>query len=121
VPRAGGRVAVSGRVVDFTTDAAIAGATVEFGGLDFSGRFVPAVTALSDGAGAYKATIVAGTNTVVEIDKARIGQVQVNQDYRGDFLVRFGSCVARYGTVADGLTLRPITGATVTLSTAGAW
>jgi hypothetical protein len=127
VPRAGGSVAVSGRVVDFTTDAAIAGATVEFGGLDFSGRFVPAVTAVSDGTGAYKATIVAGTSTVVEIDKARIGQVQVNQDYRGDFLVRFGSCVARYGTVADGLTLRPITGATVTVSgrsvvtAAGGW
>jgi len=116
VPRAGASVAVSGRVVDFTTNAAVPGATVEFGGLDFSGRFVPAVTAVSDGTGAYKAAIVAGTSTVVEIDKAWIGQVQVNQDYRGDFLVRFGTCVARYGTVADALTLRPITGATVTLS-----
>jgi hypothetical protein len=116
VPRGSASVAVSGRVIDFTTNAAVPGATVEFGGLDFSGRFVPALTAVTDGTGAYKAAIVAGTSTFVEIDKAWVGQVQVNQDYRGDFLVRFGSCVARYGTVADGLTLRPITGAKVTLA-----
>ena len=37
--------------------------------------------------GHYYRAIVAGTSKVVEIDKAWIGQVQVNQDYRGDFLV----------------------------------
>lgn len=116
VPRAGASVTVSGSVVDFTTNAGVPGATVEFGGLDGAGRFVPAVTTVSDGTGRYKAAVAAGTFTIVEIDKAWIGQVQVNQEYRGDFLVRFGTCVARYGTVADTLTLRPIAGATVTLA-----
>ena len=48
------------------------------------------------------------TNTGVSGAKLEFGD-------RGDFLVRPGNCVARYGTVADGLTLLPITGATVAL------
>ena len=116
VARTGVTVPLSGRVLDFTSNVGIPGATVEFGGLDFSGRFVPAVTAVSDGTGSYKTAIAAGTSAFVEIDKAWIGQVQAGQDYRGDFLVRWGTCVARYGTVADALTLRPIAGANVTLS-----
>ena len=35
--------------------------------------------------------------------------------YRGDLFVHLGTCVARYGIVADGLTLRPVAGARVSL------
>ncbi|OLC42250.1 MAG: hypothetical protein AUH43_23075 [Acidobacteria bacterium 13_1_40CM_65_14] len=36
--------------------------------------------------------------------------------YRGDFLVRAGTCVSRYGTLVDARTLRPVAGATVSLT-----
>ena len=117
VPRVGASVPLTGRVVDFTTNAGISGATLEFGGLDFSGRFVAATTAVSDATSSYKVNVgAAGSYTLVQIDGARVGQIQVTHDSRGDFFVRTGTCVARYGTVADGLTLRPITSATVMLS-----
>jgi hypothetical protein len=35
--------------------------------------------------------------------------------YRGDLFVRPGTCVTRYGIVADNETLRPVANATVTL------
>jgi hypothetical protein len=35
--------------------------------------------------------------------------------YRGDLLVRGGTCISRYGTLADARTLRPVGGATVSL------
>jgi len=107
---------MSGRVIDFATNAAVSGASIEFGYLDLFGRFVAAAKAVSDGTGSYRATSPPGYSALVQIDGTSRGEIQVNDDYRGDFLVRTGTCVARYGTVADGLTLRPITGATVTLS-----
>jgi hypothetical protein len=117
VPRVGASVLVSGRVVDFTTNAGIPGAKVEFGNLAFSGQFVAATTVVSDATGAYRANVAgAAYSAFVEIDGVWIGQIQLNQDYRGDFLVRAGTCVARYGTVADALTRLPISGATVLLS-----
>jgi hypothetical protein len=117
VPRVGASVPLTGRVVDFATNAGTSGATIEFGDLDFSGRFVATARTVSDGTGSYKMNVSgAGYSALVQIDGMWIGQIQVNHDYRGDFLVRTGTCVARYGTVADGLTLRPIIGATVTLS-----
>ena len=35
--------------------------------------------------------------------------------YRGDLLLDSGTCVSRYGTLTDVRTLRPVTGATVSL------
>jgi hypothetical protein len=117
VPRVGASVPLTGRIVDFTTNAGVSGATVEFGGLDFSGRFVAATTGVSDITGAFKVNVgAAGGYRLVQVDGAWVGQIQLTRDSRGDFLVRTGTCVARYGTVADGLTLLPITGATVMLS-----
>ena len=116
VLRIGTSALLSGRVLDFTTNGGVPGATVEFGNLNFSGTLVPAATAVSDGTGSYRVAVVSGSSAIVQIDTAWIGQVQVNQEYRGDFFVRTGTCVARYGTVADALALHPISGATVTLS-----
>jgi hypothetical protein len=116
-PRVGVSAPLSGRVIDFTTNAGISGAKVEFGDLGFSGTFVTAMTAVTDATGAYKLNVDAASYIAfVQIDGAWIGQIQLNHDYRGDFLVRTGTCVARYGTVADSLTLLPVVGATVTLS-----
>ena len=108
-------VPLSGRVIDFATNAGVPGVTIEFGYLDLFGRFVAAAKAVSDGAGSYRAMNAPGYSALVQIDGTWRGEIQVNYDYRGDFLVRTGTCVARYGTVADALTLRPVSGATVTL------
>ena len=108
-------VPLSGRVIDFATNAAVSGASIEFGYLDLFGKFVAAAKAVSDGSGSYRATSAPGYSALVQIDGTWRGEIQVNDDYRGDFLVRTGTCVARYGTVADALTLRPLTGATLTL------
>jgi hypothetical protein len=49
-----------------------------------------------------------------------MGRIRVTgPTYRADFLVRPGTCVSRYGTLADARTLRPIAGATVSLSLGG--
>jgi hypothetical protein len=116
VPRTEMSVPLSGRVIDFATNGGVSGATIEFGYLDLFGKFVAAAKTVSDGTGSYRATRAPGYSALVQIDGTSSGQIQVNYDYRGDFLVRTGTCVARYGTVADALTLRPVSGATVTLS-----
>jgi hypothetical protein len=116
VPRVNISVPLSGRAIDFTTNAGTSGALIAFGNLDFSGRFVAATTTASDVTGSYKVSVAVGYSAFVEIDGAWIGQIQVTHDYRGDFLMRAGTCVSRYGTIADALTLRPIAGATVTLA-----
>jgi hypothetical protein len=109
-------MSVSGRVVDFATNAAVSGATVAFGNFDVLGRFAAATTVVSDATGSYTARVAAGTFALVQIDGASAGQIHVTHAYRGDFLARTGTCVTRYGTVADALSLLPITGATVTLA-----
>jgi len=117
VPRPGASVSLSGRVIDFTTNAGIPGATIAFGDFDAFGRFAAARTVVSDTTGSYAVNVgAAGSSAFVEIDGAWAGQIQVSHDYRGDFLVRAGTCVARYGTVVDALTLDPVIGATVMLS-----
>ena len=61
VPRVGASAPLSGRVTDFTTNAGISGAKVECGDLGFSGKFVTAVTAVSDATGAYKVNVDAAS------------------------------------------------------------
>jgi hypothetical protein len=49
-----------------------------------------------------------------------MGQSRVSgPGYRGDLLVRPGTCVSRYGTLADGGTHRPVAGASVAIGGPG--
>src|SRR5947208_6968033 len=114
-------VTVAGRVLDFSTHAIVAGAMAAFGTLD-SGPFVAVGTAISDAAGSYRLTVPTVAQApglrpwYVQVDGASIGRARVTDAaYRGDFFVHPGTCVARYGIVADGLTLRPVAGARVSL------
>ena len=100
-----GEVSVSGRVLNFVTNIGVSGATVAFG----------AVTTVTDAGGSYTLTLPAIGLYEPLVDGATIThRVRVTGSaYRGDFLVRAGTCVSRYGTIADAGTLRPIAGATV--------
>lgn len=121
-----GPVIVSGRVLDFSTNAGVAGATVSFGTID-GGPFAAVGTTTSNAAGSDTLSVPRIAQTpglrpwYVEVDGASIGRALLTvAGYRGDLLVHPGTCVARYGIVADSQTLRPIAGATVKLLEASA-
>ena len=98
-----GRTQVNGIVLDSRTDAAVAQAHVAIG----------SAAAMTDSKGFYALSVAAGDQSVV-IDDERIGTITLNsRAYRGDFYIHNAGCVARYGTVLDKNTQRPVVGATV--------
>ena len=115
-------VTVSGRVLDFSSNVGVAGAIVSFGTLN-GGPFAAAGTTTSDAAGSYTLRVPSVAQSpdlqpwYVQVDGASIGRTRLTvAGYRGDLFVHPGTCVARYGIVADSKTLRPVAGATVRLS-----
>jgi len=119
-------VTVSGRVLDFSTNAGVGGAAVAFGTID-GPSFAAVGTAVSDAGASYTLTVpTIGQSPdsngrprpwYVQVDGVSIGRVRLmDAGYRGDLFVHPGTCVARYGIVADSQTLRPVAGATVSLS-----
>jgi hypothetical protein len=116
-----GPVIVSGRVLDFSTNAGVAGATVSFGTTD-GGPFAAVGTTTSNATGSYTLSMATVAQMPgprpwdVEVDSVWIGRALLMvAGYRGDLLVHPGTCVTRYGIVADSQTLRPIASATVKL------
>lgn len=98
-----GQVRVVGSVLDFQTNEAIGGARVRIGN----------TTATTDASGVYSLTVPAG-EARVSIDDEPIAIVNMqDRGYRGDFFVQITGCIARYGTVVDNQTRRPVSGATV--------
>jgi hypothetical protein len=105
-PRAGEIIRISGVVEEFSTEAAVPGATVTFGG----------ATAVTTASGIYQIDVPALESYEPTVDGVRVGTSAVfGPAYRGDFLVHPGTCVARYGTVSDLGLHRPIAGAQVSL------
>jgi len=95
---------VSGRVIDFASGVGVSGASVVFGER----------TAITDASGRYTFDYLASGQYEPRVDGVWMGQSRLTAPgYRGDLLVRPGTCVARYGTLADGGTQRPVAGATV--------
>jgi hypothetical protein len=99
-----GQVSVSGTVLDFQTDAAIRGANVTIGG----------ATATTNDSGVYSLKVQAGGERTVSIDGELVAIVEMrDRTYRGDFYAHIAGCVARYGTVVDKQSRRPVYGARV--------
>jgi hypothetical protein len=116
-------ITISGRVLDFGTDAPVAGASVAFSG--DPGRVAGAATAITDGSGTYTLTVPTPDSApanngsfpwYILVDGVSVGRARLaTSGYRGDLLVRPGTCVTRYGVVVDATVRRAVAGATVTL------
>jgi len=105
-PSSDGQVQVAGSVRDFLTNVAIGGARVSIGN----------ATATADPNGVYSLTVPAGEHQV-SIDGESIGPASMkDRTYRGDFYVHLNGCIARYGTVVDTRTRRPVANASVSVA-----
>jgi hypothetical protein len=107
-----GPFAVAGRVISFTSGAALSGATVSYepeaGGA--------AMVGAADASGSYTLSIPTAGTYVVRVGGALAGTVIVGPTpFRGDLLIDQTTCRTRYGEVLDARTLRPVAGATVAL------
>ena len=79
------------------------------------------VRATTDSSGSYALTVPSVGFFDISVDGSSIGAGRVTGGaYRGDLLVDRGTCISRYGSLADARTLRPVAGATVALGAATA-
>jgi len=113
-----------GRVMDFRTQIGVSGVVVQFAGASQSGD----TRATTDANGSYVISVPIFGPLTVSVDGVFAGTVQVTgRAYRGDLLIDRGTCISRYGTLADARTFRPVAGATVsvgggtTISGADGW
>jgi hypothetical protein len=117
-------VRVTGRLLAFSTNTAVPGATVVFDPSEgnFDGpKVVPSPAAtrtVTDGNGFYSVVLPADGRYWTWVDDDLIGVNYVaGSGYRGDLLVRAGTtCIARYGTITDAATNKSVSGATVTIT-----
>lgn len=108
-PTWNGRVQVTGTVRDFQSNVGIAGARISIG----------SATATTDPVGVYSLAVEAGQQRV-SIDDESLGLVILNdRTYRGDFFGHNAGCIARYGTIVDRQTRRPVPGAAVSANPGG--
>lgn len=105
-------VSVSGDVLAFSTEAGVPGAVVQFRGDATAGETL----ATTDASGRYALSLPAAGSFTILVDGqyAGVGRVTGSR-YRGDLFIRGGTCISRYGTLADARTLRPVGGATVSM------
>jgi hypothetical protein len=101
-------------VLDFASQAGLAGVTVGFGAT------FPAIEfqTTTDASGAFALDVPAG-ELVAYLDGVFAGTMAVHVGgpaFRGDLYANFGSCVSRYGSVIDADTFQPVAGATVSLA-----
>jgi hypothetical protein len=118
-----GLITVSGRVLNFSSDAGVAGAQVEFwqeGPPSANTVQIVNGTAVTDLGGSYQLRVPAAEryNIRVDVDRSSHGStVPGSSAHRGDFLVYVGTCVSRYGQVFDEQSRKPISGAIISLFT----
>jgi hypothetical protein len=99
-------VAIGGRVMDYLTGAVMPGATVLFG----------ETTVTADASGRYVLTVRPGGYSV-KVNDVVVGSVGVHgAAFRGDLLYHSGTCISRYGIVADPASRRAIAGARISVA-----
>jgi hypothetical protein len=109
-----GPMSVRGRIVDFNSQTAVPGARVVFAHYAQSGALTEDTSAISDANGAYVAQLAAPGTFLALVDGSFAGSARITgRAYHGELFVNGGPCVARYGTIADARTLRPVAGAAV--------
>ena len=104
-------VSVGGEVLAFGTQAGVPGAVVQF-----RDGTAAELLATTDASGHYALSLSAAGSFTILVDGQYVGVGRVTGSrYRGDLLIRGGTCISRYGTLADARTLTPIGGATVSM------
>jgi hypothetical protein len=118
-----GGVRVSGRVLAFTTNTGMPGATVIFdpslgSANDASVPGPGSITTLTDTSGVYILPLSAIGRYWTWVDGKFAGVNYVTGSaYRGDLFVPDGStCVSRYGTITDASTKKAVSGASVSIT-----
>ena len=105
-------VSIRGHVLDFRTQVGISGVVVQFA----AESQVADIRATTDASGSYVMSVPIFGPLTVSVDGVFVGTGRVTgPTYRGDLLIDSGTCISRYGTLADARTLRPVAGATVTV------
>jgi hypothetical protein len=113
-PRSNGPTVLAGHVIDFKTNNGVPTATIGFTDADLV--LPPKLSTISDAAGSYQVALQSLGLHYVFVNGSEAGMMRVpGSGYRGDLFVHADTCVARYGIISDGFTLRPIVGATVSL------
>jgi hypothetical protein len=106
---------VAGRVLDFQAGTSVAGATVVFADPSNASIIAELGRSVADSAGQYQMSVPVGRYSIF-VDGVSGGLAIVRAGAnRTDLLVHANGCVARYGTLADSRTGRPVAGATVSL------
>jgi hypothetical protein len=105
-PNSDGQVRVTGTILDFQTGAPVGAARVAIDG----------ATVTADSSGVYSLTVPSGEQQV-SIDGESIGTITMKDPtYRGDLYAHVTGCIARYGTVVDSQTRRPVSNAVVSIN-----
>lgn len=111
-----GTVSVSGVVHDYATNQPVAGAHVHYAA-ENENPSAPGPDAVTAADGRFSLVVPHTGVYTAMVDSQIAGVARLGGPaYRGDLYLRSGTCIARYGTVSDSLTWRPVAGATVALT-----
>ena len=117
-PSGPAQVRVFGRVLDFTTNAGVAGASIDF---YITGIPVIASSVITDASGLYSVSLSRGVKynpriNGPDVDSNRGTIVPVAKETQADYLVNGGTCMVFYGTVRDASTGEPVSDAAIGFS-----
>ena len=115
------QVRVFGRVLDFTTNAGVPGASIDF---YVTGIPVIASSVITDASGRYSVSLSRGVKynpriNGPDVDSNRGTILPVAKENEADYLVNGGTCMVFYGTVRDASTGEPVSNAMVGFSSPG--
>ena len=104
----------AGRALDYGTSTGVPNLTVALGTVLFP-SFVADSQTTTDAGGSFSVTVPPGAYFAA-VNGVFSGSINVTSGgARGDLLARWGTCVARYGVVADAETRQPLAGVRVQL------
>ena len=107
-----GPFTISGTVLDFRTRAPMASAVVQL----LSETQTPLSAATTDSSGRYSVAVPGPGDYLATVNDGTFNSLRVMRaDYRGDLLIDTSTCIARYGTVTEFHSGKPLRGATVSL------
>ena len=114
-PAADAAIHVFGRVLDFTSNSGVPGASIDF---YVEGFPTIASSVVTDAAGRYSVSLARGVRynpriNGPDVDSNRGSIIPLAKETEADYLINGGTCIVFYGTVRNAVTGEPISGASV--------